>query len=66
MSNLAEIERYRAEKNWGRFFDALDVNRSGKLSHQEFWKWEKIESTNELIKALNNFDVSLSFLESWR
>ena len=44
--------------DWGKFFDALDVNKDGHLSHQELWKWEKIGDSQELLDALNKFNVS--------
>ena len=58
MSNQAAIERCIVERNWGGFFDALDVNKDGTLAHQEFWKWEKIGDSQELLDALNKFNVS--------
>lgn len=57
-----EIMDLIIEGNWGGFFDALDVNRDGKLSHQEFFKCETIGSSDELMDALNKFDVSFDFL----
>ena len=41
---MSNLEKLIAAGNWGGFFDALDVNRDGTLSHQEFWKCEKIGS----------------------
>ena len=61
MSNQASVEKIIAERNWGGLFDALDVDKNGTLSHQEFWKWENIGSSNELMDALNKFDVSSGF-----
>ena len=65
MSNQAAIERCIVERNWGGFFDALDVNKDGTLSHSEFWKYEKIGSSDELLNALNKFDVSLILFGSF-
>ena len=59
---MSNLEKLIVAGNWGGFFDALDVNRDGTLSHQEFWKWENIGSSNELRDALNKFDVSSAFL----
>lgn len=59
MASEAEIIGLIAEGNWGGFFDALDVDKSGSLRHQEFWKWEELGSSDDLIAALNAFDVSL-------
>jgi len=50
-----------AEGNWGGFFDELDVNKDGTLSHQEFWKCETIGDSSELMDALDKFDVSFNF-----
>lgn len=61
MSNQAAAERCIVERNWGGFFDVLDVNKDGTLSHSEFWKYEKIGSSDELLNALNKFDVSWIF-----
>ena len=61
MSNQAIVKKLIAERNWGGLFDALDVDKNGTLSHQEFWKWENIGSSNELMDALNKFDVSSGF-----
>ena len=58
MPDQATIITIIRRADWGEFFDALDVNKDGRLSHQEFWKWEKIGSSNELMDALNKFDVS--------
>lgn len=58
MASEAEVKNLIAERNWGGFFDALDVNKDGTLSHSEFWKWEKIGSSDDLVAALNAFDVS--------
>ena len=44
-----------------RILSRVDVNKDGVLSHQEFWKWEKIGSSDDLTDALNKFDVSSSF-----
>ena len=62
MSNQAVVEKLIAERNWYGLFDALDADKNGTLSHQEFWKWENIGSSNELRDALNKFDVSSDFL----
>ena len=43
MPDQAEIIIIISRRDWGGFFDALDVNKDGYLSHQEFWKWEKSE-----------------------
>ena len=64
MSNQAEVKKLIAARNWGEFFDALDVNKDGTLAHQEFWKWEKIGSSDELSDALDKFDVSSCFFET--
>ena len=64
MSNQAEVKKLIAARNWGGFFDALDVNKDGTLAHQEFWKWEKLGSSDELSDALDKFDVSSYFFES--
>ena len=61
MSNQAEVDEFIAERNWGGFFDALDVDGSGTLSHREFWKWTETGSCDEIIKALETFDVSSGF-----
>ena len=58
---MSAIEKLIAAGNWGGFFDALDVNRDGTLSHQEFWKCEKIGSSDALMDALDKFDVSFNF-----
>ena len=55
---MSNLEKLIAAGNWGGFFDALDVNRDGTLSHQEFWKCEKIGSSDALVDALDKFDVS--------
>ena len=62
MSNQAAVEKLIAERSWDGLFDALDVDKNGTLSHQEFWKWENIGSSNELMDALHKFDVSSGFL----
>ena len=67
MSNFSDefIEKiigFMAEGNWGGFFDELDVNKDGTLSHQEFWKCETIGDSSELMDALDKFDVSFNFL----
>ena len=59
MASEAEVKNLIEERNWGGFFDALDVNKDGTLSHSEFWKWEKIGDSSDLVAALNAFDVSL-------
>ena len=56
---MSNLEKLIAAGNWGGFFDALDVNRDGTLSHQEFWKCEKIGSSDKF--ALDKFDVSFNF-----
>ena len=58
MSDQAAIIKLISQRDWGGFFDALDVNKDGSLSHQEFWKWEKIGDSQELLDALNKFNVS--------
>ena len=58
MPDQAEIIIIISRRDWGGFFDALDVNKDGYLSHQEFWKWEKIGDSQELLDALNKFNVS--------
>ena len=58
---MSNLEKLIAAGNWGGFFDALDVNRDGTLSHQEFWKCEKIGSSDALVDALDKFDVSFNF-----
>ena len=58
MSNQAVVEKLIAERNWYGLFDALDADKNGTLSHQEFWKWEKIGDSQELLDALNKFNVS--------
>ena len=49
----------KPEGYWEGFFDALDVNRDGQLSRQEFRNWVQMGSSNELIYALVTFNVSL-------
>ena len=49
----------KPEGYWEGFFDALDVNRDGQLSRQEFRNWVQMGSSNELIYALMTFNVSL-------
>ena len=58
MPDQAAIIILISRRDWGGFFDALDVNKDGSLSHQEFWKWEKIGDSQELLDALNKFNVS--------
>ena len=58
MPDQATIITIIRRADWGEFFDALDVNKDGHLSHQEFWKWEKIGDSQELLDALNKFNVS--------
>ena len=36
MPNQAEIEKLITEEDWGGFFDALDANKTGKLTRAEF------------------------------
>ena len=62
MSNQAEVVEFIAERNWGGFFDALDVG--GMLSHRDFSKWTETGSCDEIIKALDKFDVSSGFFGS--
>ena len=57
---MSAIEKFIAEGNWGGFFDALDCNSDGTLSHQEFWKCDAIRSSDDLMDALNKFDVSFN------
>ena len=52
-----------AERNWGGFFDHLDANGNGRLSHREFWTYTDTNGGDEIIKALKTFDVSSGF---WR
>ena len=57
MVSEADVKKLIAQKLWGPFFDALDVNGNGYLSLQEAWKWEKIGNSEELLAALHKFDV---------
>ena len=66
MSNQAAVEKLIVERNWGGFFDALDVDKNGTLSHQEFWKCETIGDSSELMDALDKFDVSFNCFRSLR
>ena len=59
---MSQAVAKKPEGYWEGFFDALDTNKDGKLSHREFWNWVKIGSSDELIDALNKFNVSLRFL----
>ena len=52
----------KPEGYWQGFFDALDVNRDGKLSRREFWNWVQMGSSDELIDALRKFNVSFKLL----
>ena len=63
MSDQAEVVEFIAERNWGGFFDAL-VDGSGTLSHRKFSKWTETGSCDEIIKALDKFDVSSDFFGS--
>ena len=38
-----------AERNWGGFFDHLDTNGNGTLSHQEFWTYTDPNGGDEII-----------------
>ena len=61
MSNQAIVKKLIAERNWGGFFDNLDANGNGKLSHREFWTYTDTNGGDEIIKALKTFDVSSGF-----
>ena len=65
-SKMSNLEKLIAAGNWGGFFDALDVNRDGTLSHQEFWKREKIGSSDALVDALDKLDVSFNIFRATR
>ena len=43
---------------WGALFDELDADKSGALSHSEFWTKAAIKNSSILSDALNKFDVS--------
>ena len=58
MADQAVVKGLISRRDWGGLFDALDVNKDEVLSHQEFWKWEKIVDSQELLDALNKFNVS--------
>ena len=64
MSNQAGVDKFIGERNWGGFFDALDVDGSGTLTHREFSKWTETGSCDAIIKALDKFDVSSDFFGS--
>ena len=61
MSNQAAVEKLIAERNWYGLFDALDADKNGTLSHQEFWTYTNTNGGDEIIKALKTFDVSSGF-----
>ena len=58
MVDQAAVKILISRRDWAGFFDALDVNKDEVLSHREFWKWEKIGDSQELLDALNKFNVS--------
>ena len=43
---------------WDALFDELDGDKSGALSHSEFWAKAAIKNSSILSDALNKFDVS--------
>ena len=47
---------------WDKLFDELDTDRSGDLSHSEFWAKRAIRCSSNLVEALNEFDVSINVL----
>ena len=64
MPNQAERDEFIAERNWGGFFDGLDVDESGTLSHREFWKWTETRSCDVIIKDLTSNLSRVDFLKS--
>ena len=45
---------------WDVLFDELDADKSGALSHTEFWTKMAIKNSSNLMDALNEFDVSMT------
>ena len=45
---------------WDVLFDELDADKSGALSHTEFWTKMAIKNSSSLMDALNEFDVSMT------
>ena len=43
---------------WDALFDELDGDKTGALSHSEFWAKAAIKNSSILSDALNKFDVS--------
>ena len=46
---------------WDVLFDTLDVDKNGVLTLSVFWAKEAIKNSSDLVKALNQFYVSLGF-----
>ena len=53
-----------ASGQWDVVFDELDADKSGALSHQEFWAKMAIKNSPGLMDALDQFDVSMANTQS--
>ena len=53
-----------AAGQWDAVFDELDADKSGALSHQEFWAKMAIKNSPNLMDALDQFDVSMANAQS--
>ena len=65
---MSNLEKLINEGKWGAFFDAIDVNRDGTLSHQDWAPRDLLDVLDFLVSVLRFLpsEVSHQTLRPWR
>ena len=55
-----KLTGYIAAGKWDALFDELDADKSGALTHSEFWTKTALKNSANIADALDKFDVSMT------